>query len=248
MIAIEEPITSICKVSSSEHDVSRVNSIKDKYPEIRQDSKTPTFALTYNGTYITLMTNVGLSEADAKQIEKSYHDLYKVSDDWVASKIQQASKDGYVTIAFGLRLRTPILKQVVLNTSKTPHEAKREARTAGNALGQSWCMLNNRAASEFMGIVRAGKHRLDIKPCAHIHDAQYYLIKDDMSTLLYTNEHLTKAVSWQEDPLIQNPHIKMSGEIDVFYPNWTKGMTVPNQTNAKEVKLLIKKHKAKLKT
>ena len=247
MLKIETPIARVSEVSSLEHDVSRVNSIKKKYKAQRQDSKAPTFALTYQGTYVTLMKNCGFNKHLAQSIEASYHDLYKVSDQWVADKINQASKDGYVTLAFGLRLRTPLLKQVILGTGVTPYEAAAEGRTAGNALGQGYCMLNNRAASEFMGIVRNGKHRLDIKPCAHIHDAQYYLIRDDIKTLLYTNTHLSHAVSWQDDPAIQNKHIKMSGQLDIFYPNWNHGLTLPNEINEPEVNSLINKHLKDLK-
>jgi len=222
--------------------VASINSIKTKYPDQRQKSKVPTFALTYDGTFVTLMKNVGLSEVVAKSIEKAYHEMYAVSDAWVADKIQQASKDGYITVAFGLRLRTPLLKQVVLGTSKTPHEAASEGRTAGNALGQSWCMLNSRAGSEFMGIVRAGEYKLDIKPCAQIHDAGYFLIRDNMKVLRYTNDHLAKAVSWQEDPLIRNEHISMSGELDVYYPNWNHGMTIPNHATEPDINILTRKH------
>jgi len=203
--------------------------------------------LLYQGTYVTLMNNCGFTKYLAQSIEASYHDLYEVSDKWVADKIEQASKDGYVTLAFGLRLRTPLLKQVILGTSATPYEAAAEGRTAGNALGQGYCMLNNRAASEFMGRVRKEKHRLDIKPCAHIHDAQYYLIKDDMETVLYVNKHLSKAVQWQDDPNIQNEHISMSGQLEIYYPNWNHGFDIPNETDEAEVKGLISKHLKKLK-
>ena len=226
--------------------VESINSIKKLYPDHRQKSKVPTFALTYDGTFVTLMKNVGLSEKVAKSIEKAYHEMYAVSDAWVAEKIQQASIDGYVTVAFGLRLRTPLLKQVVLGTSKTPHEAASEGRTAGNALGQSWCMLNSRAGSEFMSIARKGEYKMDIKPCAQIHDANYLLIRDNMEVLRYTNKHLAKAVSWQEDPLIQNEHISMSGELDVYYPNWNHGMTIPNDATVAEIKILTRKHMEKL--
>jgi DNA polymerase-1 len=242
VLVILDKIQSIERVSESEHNVARVNSIRDNYPDWRQDSKVPTFALTYDGTYLTLMHNVGLSEEVAKSIEKNYHELYKVSDEWTAARIKEASKLGYIVVAFGLRLRTPLLKQVVNGTSKTPREASAEARTAGNALGQSWCMLNNRAASEFMGQVRSGPYRLDIKPCAHIHDAQYYLIKDNMDVLLYTNKHLSKAVQWQENPLIQNEHINMSGKLEIYYPDWTSGFDIPNIATKEQVQLLIKKH------
>jgi DNA polymerase-1 len=218
------------------------------YPHWRQESKAPTFALTYQGTFATLMVNCGFTLELAKSIEASYHKLYHVSDKWVADKLEQACKDGYVTLAFGLRLRTPLLNQVVLGTSKTPYEAAAEGRTAGNALGQSYCMLNSRAGSEFLAEVRSGPHRLSIKPCAQIHDAGYMLIKDDMDVLLYTNKYMVKAVSWQEDPAIQNKYIKMSGELSVFYPDWSKEMTIPNNASVEDVKNKIAKHLEKLAT
>jgi len=248
MLTFNEPITAcVSEVDPSEHNVARVNSIKKKYPGERQESKVPTFALTYHGTYITLMKNLGMSEELAKSIEENYHKLYVVSDEWVADKIEGASRDGYITAAFGLRVRTPLLKQALMGTSKTPHEAAAEGRTAGNALGQSWCMLNNRAASEFMSMVRAGKHRLDIKPCAHIHDAQYYLIRDDIETLMYVNTHMSQAVRWQDDPLIENEHIDMSGQLEIFHPSWCHGFDIPNQTTEEEIACLIKKHLEELK-
>ena len=246
MLKIGSPITEIQVVDPGEHNVSRINSIKVIYPTFRQDSKSPTFALTYQGTYITLMTNCGFSKELAMSIEASYHDLYVVSDKWVQDRLDQACKDGYVTLAFGLRLRTPLLKQVVLGTSQTPYEAAAEGRTAGNALGQSWCMLNSRAVSGFMKKVRKSKHRLDIKPCSQIHDASYYLIRDDMETLLYTNTHLSHEVSWQEDPLIQNEHIKMSGQLAIFYPNWSQSFDIPNDATEPVVKTAIAKHLKKL--
>ena len=45
-IHITEPIESISIVSTSEHDVARINSLSTKYKKERQESKAPTFALT----------------------------------------------------------------------------------------------------------------------------------------------------------------------------------------------------------
>lgn len=247
MLNIGSPATGIQVVSPEEHDVFRINSIKVNYPAYRQDSKSPTFALTYQGTYITLMANCGFSKLLAQTVEARYHQLYVVSDQWVEDKLNQACKDGYVTLAFGLRLRTPLLKQVVLNTSKTPYEAAAEGRTAGNALGQSWCMLNSRAWSAFMKKVRKGKHRLDIRPCSQIHDAGYAMIRDNMETLLYTNTHLSHEVSWQNDPLIQSEDIKMSGKLAIFYPNWSRSFDIDNDADEAHVKTEIKKHLENLK-
>jgi DNA polymerase-1 len=165
----------------------------------------------------------------------------------VADKLDQASKDGYVTVAFGLRVRTPLLHQVILGNRKTPFEAEAEGRTAGNALGQSWCLLNSRAASEFMKKVRNGFYRYDIKPCAHIHDAQYYLIRDDIKTLGYMNQHLVEAVRWQEDPLIAHDEVKLGGEVSVFYPTWAEEISLPNDAKESELLNALVEHHNKLK-
>ena len=211
-----------------ENEVEIINSIKQKHKDLRQRSKGCTFALTYAGTWRTLVKIFGFSESEAKHIEKQYHELYKESDAWVQSKLNQAAKVGYVTCAFGLRVRTPLLKQVVRNTGKTPHEAEAEGRTAGNALGQSYGLLNSRAGVEFNTEVRESPYRLDICPCAQIHDAQYFIIRDDPDVVLWANKYLVKAVSWQEDETIAHPLVKLGGEFSIFYPNWAKECVIPN--------------------
>ena len=226
--------------------VESSNSFADKYKELRQLSKAPSFALTYQGTYITLMTNCGFSMEVAKDIEARYKELYQASIDWVNAKLEQASKDGYITAAFGLRVRTPLLKQVILGNKKTPYQAAAEGRTAGNALGQSWCLLNSRASTEFMGVVRKSKHRLNIRPCAHIHDAQYMLVKDDIDAILFANKHLVKAVEWQEHPDIAHDQVKLGGELSIFWPTWDKEVGIPNHASESQVHEAIAAHMDKL--
>ena len=217
-------------------DVASINSIQQKYPTLRQESKAPTFALTYQGTWKTLMTNCGFPEAKARMIEKRYHDLYKVSDDWVKARLDQACRDGYVTLAFGLRLRTPLLHQVIRGTSKTPFEAEAEGRTAGNALGQSWCLLNSRAGSEFMLRVRGSQHCHDIKPCAQIHDAQYFLVRDDINAVRYANVNIVYACEWQDHPDIQHDEVKLGGTFSIFYPDWSQEIKLPNDASRKQIR------------
>jgi DNA polymerase I len=222
--------------------VQSINSIKKLYPGFRQESKTPTFLLTYGGTWMGIMNQMGWTKEKARAVEERYHELYRVADAWVADRIREASQTGYVVCAFGLRVRTPLLKQVVRGTNRTPHEAEAEARTAGNALGQSWCLLNNRASVEFMRKVRSSEYALDIQPCAHIHDAQYYMIPDDLAVLLYVNTHLVEAVKWQEDPLIAHDTVKLGGELSVFYPDWSAEMTLPNGATLEQINELARAH------
>jgi DNA polymerase-1 len=230
-------------------DVNSVNSVAkkgNKYEHYRQDSKVPTFALTYDGTWRTLMTGSGFSKEKALKVEAAYHELYQVSDKWVADKLDQACIDGFVTVAFGLRVRTPLLKQVVRGTSRTPYEAQAEGRTAGNALGQSWCLLNSRAASEFMNGVRTSEFKHSIKPCAQIHDAQYYLVKDEQAIVQYANDHVVKACQWQDHPDIWHDEVKLGGEFSIFWPDWSSECVLPNEATQTEINLAFKQHLAKL--
>lgn len=212
-------------------DPASVNTIKKQYPELRQDSKAPTFLLTYGGTYHGMMSNLGWPEDKAKAIEKGYHDLYQVSDQYVQDRLQQASKDGFVEVAFGLRVRTPLLKQVVFGGKKMPYEAAAEGRTAGNALGQSYGLLNNRACVDFMQKVWKSKYRYDIKPVALIHDAIYILIRNDVEIVEWANRELIASMRWQELPEIQHPTVHLGAALDLFWPDWAHPTTLPNDAD-----------------
>ena len=213
------------------NDPKSVNSIKKLAEHWRQESKVPTFALTYQGTYHTLMANLGWPEAKAKRIEVAYHDLYQVSDQWIQDKLKQANIDGYVTVAFGLRVRTPLIKQVIWNGPKMPFEAAAEGRTAGNALGQSYGLLNNRAAVEFMEKVWASPYRHDIKPVALIHDAIYLLIREDPAVVEWANRELIKSMQWQELPEIKHDTVKLGAALDLYWPSWANAITLPNDAD-----------------
>ena len=226
--------------------VESINSMKKKYPELRQDSKGPTFALTYQGTWHTLVNNLGFEPEKAKAIEKGYHELYKVSDQYVQSRLEQASKDGYVQVAFGLRVRTPLLSQVMWGSDRVPYEAAAEGRTAGNALGQSYGLLNNRAANEFMAKVHKSKYRLDIKPVALIHDAIYLLIRDDLEVVDWANRELIKSMQWQELPEIQHDKVKLGAALDIFWPSWAKATTLPNNADKETILKVCKETKAEI--
>lgn len=221
---------------SKQDAVKIINSIKSRYPKLRQASKAVSFASLYGGTYLTLVANCGFTVEEAKAIEANYHDMYKVSDAWKLGKLQQASKDGYVSVAFGLRVRTPLLKQVIFGGYKMPTAAAAEGRTAGNALGQSYCMLNCRAANEFMEKVWNSKYRLDVKPIAQIHDASYYLIKRDLEVVEWVNKELIKSMGWQELPELAHPEIKLSAELDIFFPHWGHPITLPNDADQATIK------------
>lgn len=226
--------------------VESINSIKKLYEDVRQASKGPTFALTYQGTWLTLVRNLGFDEATAKRIEAGYHELYKVSDEYVQQRLQRACEDGYVEVAFGLRVRTPLLKQCMLGMRTTPKAAQAEGRTAGNALGQSYGLLNNRAANAFMQKVWASPYRHDILPVALIHDAIYLLIRDRLDVVKWVNDSLIAEMRWQELPEIQHDQVKIGAELGIFWPNWATELTLPNDIDHREIARLCREHRQEI--
>jgi len=213
-----------------------VNTISETHKKLRQASKAPSFALTYAGTFHTLINNCGFSEEEAKSIEARYHELYKESDIYKQKRLEQAAKEGYAEVAFGLRVRTPLLKQVLWGSENVPYEAQAEARTVGNAMGQSYCQLTNRAANAFMDRVSESDYREDIHPIAMIHDAIYLLIKDDPKILRWVNQHLIECMEWQHLPEIKHDEVKLGAELCIYYPTWADETSVPNRASWSYIK------------
>lgn len=236
----------VIEITETEYRVGVINSIQKTSKPLRQESKAPTFALQYGGTYRTLMNNSGFEESVAKAIETNYHKTYSVTRDWEVKLIDQASRDGYVTCAFGLRLRTPLLKQSLLNANVTPQAALAETRTAINAVQQSWGLLNTRAGTAFMSKVRCSDFKLDIRPSSQIHDSQYFIIRNNLDTLHWLNENLVPEVKWNNDPVIFHEKIPLGGNLSVFYPSWDKELEIPNDISKDTMLTLVSNYLAKL--
>lgn len=220
-----------------ENTVASINSIAVKgspYYHLRQDSKSPTFALTFAGTWRTLVKNLGWSEEKAKKVEENYNSLYQISIQWVQERIKEASKVGYAEAAFGLRIRTPLLGQTIVG--KGIRESEAEARTLGNAIsGQSYGLLTNRAINAFMEKVWASPYATSIMPTALIHDAIYLLFRNDVRVVKFVNDNLIKEMQWQELPEIQHPEVKLGAELDIFWPSWANPITLPNGLSEVEI-------------
>ncbi len=220
--------------------VESINSIEDRYPKHRQQSKSPSFALQYMGTYHTLMKNCGFSEEMAKSIETSYHELYEVSDNWLADKIETAVKTGFIPLAFGGRIRTPLLSKP---SKKLTHRQQAEGRSAGNAATQSYCILTLRAMNEFMQRVWDSPYRYDILPIATIHDAIYLMIRNNIKIVKWVNDNLIECMSWQELDELKHDTIKLSSSLEIYWPDWGHVLKVPNNASKQEIIAISQKSK-----
>ena len=235
------------EISIEKYNAGQLKNYKAIYKDQRQLSKRVTFALQYGGQENTLEKNCGFSHEEAVNIVANYKKLYWVSEQEKEIHIRQAEKDGYVLGAFGLRVRTPILAQTITGMKNTPHEAEAEKRTATNVRFQSYGLLNSRAGVEFNAWVRNSKFKYNIKPIAQIHDAQYFIVKDDVDTILALNEHLVKAVEWQDDPAIAHDKVHLGGEVSIFYPDWAHELVLPNSLTETQLTELVSNYFKELK-
>lgn len=219
-------------INPKEYNFNAIKSIKNKYPEFRQIGKSVTFALQYGGTYVTLMKNFGFSKETAINLEKAYHQLYVVSDEWNGNQLLSAKETGYVTCAFGLKVRTPLIKNI---KSRVSNERASEERTAQNALGQSWGLLNNRAMNAVLKRIDEAGYSDSIYPIAAIHDASYYMIKNNSDLVSWFNQVVCEEASWQEHPAIQHDEVKLSGNLDIYFPDWSNPITLPDKISSNDL-------------
>ena len=113
--------------------------------------------------------------------------------------------------------------------------AEAEGRSAGNALGQGYCMLTVRAATKFHHRVMNSKYRLDIKLINTIHDAVYVIFRDDEDIAEWVNTNIVECVEWQDLPELQHDAVKLSGKFGIFYPDWSNELTLPVGATASEI-------------
>lgn len=219
-------------------DETNLNDIKDKYPELRQESKAPTFALNYGGTYITLMNNCGFPEAKAKAIEEGHKKLYCKLHAWSAENKIKMIKDGHISCAFGLKVRTPLLGKSMLGDSSMMLE--QEFRGANNAKTQSYGLLTTRAGTEFKDRLDISEKRFDILNINFIHDAIYNLARKDVNTIKWLNKHLIECMEWQEESEIKGSPIRLTAELDIGL-SWDKMYTLPNNASDEEIQTLLDK-------
>jgi len=224
-----------------EDTVESINSIETKYPELRQKSKAPTFALTYNGTWNTLVTNSGFTPEEAKDIEANYHKLYEESDKFSRRNVRFANKNGYMKLAFGMTIRCPLLSMVIHDDPSgrnTPYAAVAESRSANNAVTQSWGMLINRALIATNKLLETSEFVYDIRPINTIHDAAYFLVRDTPEAVKFLNDTLIKEMQWNAHPSIQSNDVSMGANLEIG-KSWDKQTSLPNGASIKQIEEIL---------
>jgi len=219
------------------NDPNSINSIKDKYPDLRQASKASTFALNYGGSSATLHHNNGLPMDQAIQVETGHKEMYKELHAWGESNKHSMAHQGYISCAYGLKVRTPMLAASLLNTKITPSITKAEFRSANNAVTQSHGLMTTVAGTNFRKRLEASRHRYNILLTNFIHDAVYGVVKNAPETIEWLNNNLIDCMVNSGDSQVKaGMHIvPIEAELDIG-PSWDKQYTLKNNMSKTEIK------------
>lgn len=187
-----------------------------------------------------MVNKAGFPKDEAQRIEQAYQDTYQVSIQWTADRIAEASERGYVELAYGGRLQTPILTQTILGNRATPYTAEAEARSAGNALTQSYCYLNIDTLVRFMEKVWKTDDRYTVLPIASIHDNNLFTIKDTYASVKFFNDEYIKCLQEYSIPALEHPIIKLSGNVEIMHYDWSNPVQLSHDMTLEELHTLCR--------
>lgn len=206
-----------------------INRIKTEAKDLRNGSKKYTFGLQYGCGAGKIQDMLKGSRERAEGIFNSFHSLYSGLSEFSKSNEQFAKKNGYVELAFGLQLKTPRIH------SKDQGVASAEARSASNAVSQSFGMLMNRTFIALLERIEKSEYKYGIKIINTIHDSLMLLVKKDIGAIHWVNENLVECMRWRDDPRLLNSAVTLEAEVD-FGSSWYDLTTIKN--NASEEELL----------
>lgn len=211
--------------------------IKKEYGDIRGKSKGPSFAMQYGCGPGKIQQLLKCTKGKADQVYSAFHNLYSGLAEFGQKNKIQGMTNGYVTGAFGLRLRTPKLKAHRAGTKEST-EVGSEARSASNMVTQSWGMLMNRALIDFNTRLEKSEFKNKIRLINTIHDAGYLLVKAEPEVIQWANDNLVDCMKWQEG-VIASTEVKMEAEVD-FGLDWAHQETLHNRATIEEIKEFLK--------
>ncbi len=130
------------------------------------------------------------------------------------------------------------MAKTIHDNSLTPYAATAEARSANNAVTQSWGMLINRALIATNKLIEDSEFSYHIHPINTIHDAAYFLVKDTPEAIKFLNDTLIKEMQWNEHPLISSKEVPMAADLEIG-KSWDKQTSLPNGASIKQIEELL---------
>jgi len=230
----------LSKASTEQEKIDIINSIKEDYEVFRDNSKAPTFLLQYLGTAYGLRLTCGFPLEQALAIERNYHQMYSVSDEWLKARLEQAADLGYAEVAYGLRVYCTAISKSILNSKYTPKIVSKHIRTIGNAFCQSYGQLTVDAGMKFLTRVYEAGLQDRVKLTCTIHDALYPMWEDDLELTKWVNDNLVECMEdISELPELQGD-IPLISDLEYFAPSWAKCKPLPKFGSLEEIEKALK--------
>lgn len=183
--------------------------------KLRQNSKSPTFAMAY-GAYpdkISSIANISLKEA--QELFKIYHeDLYKGISAYRNKVLKYVEENKFIHLGLNCILR-----------SSKPEQ---DIRSLFNATCQFWSILTLLTIHDLNELIKQNNLEEDIQIISSIYDSIYILIKKDFSLIKQVNDFVIPRLTkdFLENQIVHNEAI---GEIGYDWYN-----TLPIPVNADE--------------
>lgn len=165
------------------------------------------------------------SKAEAEEVFARYHQLYRDTAIYAERNIERAKAQGYITGAFGLKLRTPGIR------SRDRVKVSSEGRSLNNMTIQSYGLLMNRAGIEFQRRIENNGMVEEVLLFNQIHDALYGIVRNTPENVKWLNDNLIESMIKDYVP---NQEIKLEAELDIG-PSWDVQHTMKNGLSLEEV-------------
>ena len=195
--------------------------------QIRQNSKGGSFALNYGCGPNKLVTTLGISEQQAKEIYNNFHNkLYpgitKFREELVLKKAQE---DGRIHLGLGCYLHSD--------------NVKLQERTLFNACSQYWSILTLLAVNKIHILIDEMGYQDDIKVICTIYDSIYFVVKEDTKYIKWLNDNIIPLLTTDfiEDQIVPN-----EAEGAIGY-NWEDTITVHNSASVEDINSILLKLK-----
>lgn len=190
---------------------------------IRQDSKAPTFGLSYGAYPPKVAATLKIPLDEAQEIFNNYHNvLYPGITNYRENYVlQYAMEHGEIHLGLGFMLRTD--------------DPGRDIRTLANATCQFWSILTALTINKMHQLIDQMGYEEDVKVVSTIYDSIYLEVTEDPKIVKWVNDNLieTMLVDFMEDQTIHN-----DAQCDIGY-NWADMTTIPNNASLAEVKQIL---------
>lgn len=214
------------EISKEEFKKQVINSVKKKYPELRQAGKSYTFGLNY------LKSRESFEDPS---IYDNYWSLYSKVDDYNKRIISQAKQQGYLVSRYSnLRIWLPDIK------SSIRHIREKAERVAVNFSIQSGNFFTLKAIHCFQKWIEKNNLIKEVKIVNTIHDAIYLYIKNDLEIIERVNRELIECmVSDYNNRNYDKVLVPLEAELDIGH-NMAEIITLPNNITQKEIEEKLK--------